>query len=117
MGDVVVSEWQDISSAPKDGKTPILVWFDHEADPYTDPANPQRLTDYAANAESGDYFAGKGVAIAVWRDGYHDSDGWESGNEYWVPGHWFGYHNGDATDHAVNALFWKPLPPPPEDNN
>lgn len=105
--------WMPIKTAPKDESLPILAWFDHDADTYHDPDDTNRLTDYAAVAEGGDFLTGKGCAIVVWRDGYHDSDGWESGNSYWVPGGWFSYLDGDATDHIANALFWMPLPSPP----
>ena len=107
------ARWQPIETAAKDEATPILAWFDHDADPYQDPTDPIRLTDYAAVAEGGDFLTGKGWAIVVWRDGYHDSDGWESDNSYWVPGGWFAYLNGDATDYIANALLWQPLPEPP----
>ncbi len=105
--------WRPIETAQKDEQAPILAWFDHDADPYQDPSNPGRLTDYAAIAEGGDFLSGKGVAIVVWRDGYHDSDGWESYQSYWVPGGWFAYLDGDATDYVVNATNWMPLPTPP----
>lgn len=36
-----VDGWRPIESAPKD--QPVLVWFDHDADPYRDPANPDLL--------------------------------------------------------------------------
>lgn len=108
--------WQPIETALKDEAVPILVWFDHDADTYYDPADPMRLTDYAAIAEGGDYFKGSGVAVAIWRDGYHDSDGWESANSYWVPGGWFDFHDGDAADQVVNATHWMPLPAPPSDS-
>lgn len=108
--DMGVDGWQPISTAPKDETVPILVAFDHDADPYQDPNNPDHLTDYAAVAEGGDFLSGKGVSMVVWRDGYHDSDGWESGNSYWVPGGWFAYLNGDATDYVVNAILWMPIP-------
>ena len=109
-----MSAWQPIDTAPKDEAKPILVYFDHDADPYQDPNDPVRLTDYAANAESGDYLSGNGVAMAVWRNGYHESDGWEAANSYWVPGGWFAWLDGDAADQVANALFWQPLPEPPE---
>lgn len=109
-----MSGWQPIETAPRDEKTPIIVWFDHGADTYRDPQNSDRLTDYACNAESGDFLSGKGVAMVVWRDGYHESEGWESGVSYWMPGGWFAWIDGDADDRAANALFWQPLPPPPE---
>lgn len=103
-------DWQPIESAPRDEQSPILVCYDHDADPYQDPEDSKRLTDYAAIAEGGDFLAGKGVTIAVWREGYHDSDGWESAQSYWVPGGWFAYLNGDATDYVVNAIRWMPVP-------
>lgn len=107
-------DWQPIETAKKDEKTPILAWFDHGADPYQDPENPDRLTEYSSVAEGGDFLGGKGVAMVVWRDGYHDSDGWESANSYWVPGGWFAWLDGDATDHIANATHWMPLPKPPK---
>lgn len=110
-------EWQSIDSAEKDETVPILVWFDHDADTCNDPRDMMRLTDYAANAEGGDYLSGKGVALAVWRNGYPESEGWESGDSYWVPGGWFAWLNGDATDYAVNALWFMPLPTPPVDED
>lgn len=109
----IPSAWSPIETARKDETKPILVYFDHDADPYQNPADPARLTDYAAIAEGGCFLTGKGVAIAVWRDGYHDSDGWESANSYWVPGGWFAWLDGDAADQVCNALFWQPLPEPP----
>jgi len=108
-----MSEWQLIDTAKRDEKAPILIWFDHDADPYNDPTDPTRLTDYAAVAESGDFLSGKGVAIAVWRDGYHESDGWEAANRYWVPGGWFAWLDGDAADQVANATHWMPLPSAP----
>ena len=109
-----MGEWKPIETAKMDEKTPILVWFDHDADPYQDPLRPGRLTDYAAVAEGGDYISGRGVTVAVWRDGFHESDGWEAANSYWVPGGWFPVFDGDAADQICNALYWMPLPPPPE---
>lgn len=96
-------------STPRD--RPVLVYFDHSADPYNDPADPMRLTDYAANAE-GNFLTGKGVAIAIWSDGYLDRDGLEAANSYWIPGCWFAYLDGDVTDYAVNALLWCEIPVP-----
>jgi hypothetical protein len=102
--------WMPIETADRNEKVPVLVEFNHDADPYYDPDDPNRLTNYAANAEGGDYLAGAGVTVAIWRDGYHESDGWESGNSYWMPGGWFAYLNDDATDYAVNATRWMPMP-------
>ena len=108
-------EWQPIETAAKDEKTPILAWFDHDADPYQDPSNPTRLTDYASVSDGGDFLSGKGVAMVVWRDGYHESEGWESAISYWVPGGWFAYIDGDADDRIANATHWMPLPEPPKE--
>lgn len=105
--------WQPISSAPKDA--PILVFYDHDADPYRDPAKPDQLTDYACHAENGDFLSGKGIAVAHWCEGYHESEGWESGIEYWMPAVWCAWFNGDFADHVVNPTHWQPLPAPPAD--
>jgi hypothetical protein len=102
--------WQPIATAPKD--VPVLVYYDHDADPYRDPANPERLTAYAVHAEGGDFLAGKGVAIAHWSEGWVESNGWDS---YWMPSVWFAWLNDDYADHVVNPLFWMPLPPAPEE--
>lgn len=109
-----MTKWQPISTAPRNEDAPIIVRFDHEADPYQDPDNPGRLTDYAANAEGASCLLGKGIALAVWRDGHYASDGWESGDGYWVPGGWFAWLNGDAAEYAVNAILWQETPQPPE---
>ena len=104
--------WQPIETAPKDESSPILIWFDHDADPYYDLANPSRLTDYSAIAEGGDFLNGNGIAVAVWSDGYHESDDGET--RYWIPGGWFVWLNGDAGDQVANATHWMPLPAAPE---
>jgi hypothetical protein len=109
-----MSEWQPIETAPKDENTPVLVWFDHEADPYQDPSNPQRLTDYASNAEGGYFLGGSGIAMAVWRDSYEESDGWEAANSYTIPACWHAWLDGDSADQVCNPLYWMPLPEPPE---
>jgi hypothetical protein len=103
--------WQPIETAPKDRD--ILVWFDHEADPYQDPENPDRLTDYAAWAESGDFMAGKGVCIAKWSPAFWESVD-EYGAGYWLPAWWFAKQFGDY-EYPCNPTHWMPLPDPPED--
>lgn len=104
--------WLPMSMAPRPDKNapPILVKFDHDADPYQDPADPTRLTPYAANAEGGDHLPGKGVCIAVWSPDREESEGWESGIVYTVPGWWFEFADGDCTERAVNPIGWLPLP-------
>jgi len=54
-----MAEWQPIETAPKDG-TNIIAWYDHAADPYRSPTEPNKLTVYAAWADGGDYMAGTG---------------------------------------------------------
>lgn len=102
--------WQPIETAPKDGN--ILVWFDHDADPYQDPDAPGQLTDYAAWAEGGDFMDGKGCCIAMWQPAHFESED-EYGNGFWLPAYWFAYQNGDW-EVVVNPTHWMPLPPPPE---
>lgn len=98
-----------IESAPKDRD--ILVWFDHEADPYQDPHNPDRLTDYAVWAESGEFLDGKGFCIAKWHTAIWESED-EYGNGYWLPSWWFAKENDDY-ERVVNPTNWTDLPVPP----
>jgi len=79
-------DWQDIKSAPKD--VDVLVWFDHEADPYQSPDDTNKLTDYAAWAESGDYMAGSGICVAKWFPQQWERTG-EYGDGYFMPECWF----------------------------
>jgi len=103
-------EWQPIETAPKDRD--ILVWYDHDADPYHHPDNPNLLTDYAAWADSGDFLAGRGVAIARWQDAEWESVD-EYGNGYWLPSAWFAFESDDY-ERVCNATHWMPLPESPE---
>lgn len=103
-------EWQPIETAPKDRD--VLVWYDHDADPYRDPDNPNRLTDYAAWAESGDYLVGRGIAVAKWTPQFWESTG-DYGEGYWMPPVWA--VPGSDRSYAVvcNPTHWMPLPEPP----
>ncbi len=101
--------WQPIDTAPKDYD--ILVWFDHGADPYQDPDNPDRITDYAVWADGGDYMAGKGFAVAKWFPQFWESTD-EYGSGYFLPAMWFCREN-DEYERVCNPTHWMPLPAPP----
>ena len=103
--------WQPIETAPRDG-TDVLVWFDHDADPYQDPHNPEHLTDYAVWADFGNYLTGKGVTIAQWFPEQWEAED-EYGSGYWLPAAWFSRHSDDY-EIACNPTHWQPLPEPPE---
>lgn len=100
-----MSEWKNIETAPKD--RPILVKYDHNADPYIDPNDRNKLTDYASIAEGGDFLTGSGFAVVVWANGYHDDNGYEDPyGPYWVPGGWFLCINGEPSDYICNPVGW-----------
>lgn len=109
-----MTEWNtNMDEAPKD--VPVLVFYDHDADSYQDPDNPGNLTDYACHTEGGEYFSGKGVAIAQWCKGWYEDDGWESTTTpYWLPACWVAQFDGDNSQYVVNPTAWMPLPAPPE---
>jgi hypothetical protein len=102
--------WQPIETAPKG--VDVLVWYDHDADQYLDPESPDKLTNYAAWAESGDFMDGTGYCIARWFP-----QQWESTDEYgsgfWLPAAWFAAENDDFA-RVVNPTHWMPLPEPPD---
>lgn len=103
--------WQDIATAPRDRD--ILVWFDHDADPYQDPTNPDKLTDYAVWAESGDFLNNKGWAIAKWQPPHFEIED-EYGTGYWLPAYWFAREGGDY-ERVCNPTHWQPLTEPSAD--
>ena len=104
-------EWQLIETAPKDG-TEIIVWYSHEADPYIDPNDSNKLTDYGANAEGGEFLAGEGLAIAKWVYPEFESTD-EYGSGFWRPGGWFVRDPQLSFEAVCNPVFWQPAPEPP----
>ena len=86
-----------MDEAPKD--RPILVRFDHDADPYH--IGEGRLTLYGAHAEGLSCRAGKGWCIAVWGGG-KDFDEDEGGG--YLPDWWF--QEGSEFEVAVNPVGW-----------
>ena len=104
-------EWQPIETAPKDG-TPVLVWYDHSADPYYEPNDPHKLTNYATWAEGGEFLDGSGVTVAKWCEQF-----WEViddyGDGYWLPAAWFTPGNNQSYECVCNPTGWMPLPAPP----
>lgn len=99
-----MSEWQPIETAPKDRD--ILVWFDNSADPYNEPSNESRLTDYAAWAEGGYFMDGEGICTAKWHDRHWESED-EYGSGHWMPAWWFAKQCDDY-EYVVNPTHWMP---------
>lgn len=104
--------WQPIETAPRDG-THILVYYDHDADPYHDPEEQYHLTKYATWAESGSFMDRKGYCIAAWQPAFWESTD-EYGSGYHLPAWWFA-HQCDDYEYVVNPTHWMPLPSPPQE--
>lgn len=108
-----MTTWQPIDTAPIDRD--ILVWYDHDADPYQDPDNPDnpdRLTPYATWAESGQFLSGSGICIARHHPQYYVDEG-DFGQSYHLPAAWFAREM-DEYDRVVNPTHWMPLPEAPQ---
>jgi hypothetical protein len=76
---------------------PILVWHDHDSDPYYESLGPLeegRLTVYGAHCEGLGYRRDKGYFVAVWGGGVDDDEsgaGW--GPWTHIPDWWFEDHS------------------------
>jgi hypothetical protein len=102
-------QMRSMESAPRDG-TEILVYFDHDADPYQADEDG-KLTSYAAWAEGGDFLDGKGFAIAKWCEAHWESQD-EYGSGYWLPAYWFSRGDDRGYESVVHPVRWCPLPDP-----
>jgi len=86
-----------MDTAPQDG-TPILVYAQHDSDPYHD--GRDRLTPYGAHAEAMGH-APDGFHIVVWGGAYEEED-------FRVPDWWF--VEGSEFETPAAPVCWWPLP-------
>lgn len=103
-----MTQWNPMDAAPKDG-TPILVAYDHDADPFVEDTATGRLTTYGAHCESGaGHMPGTGYCVAVWGGNYEEDvsgEGW--GPWVYIPDYWF-LHDGNM-ETTVNPVAWMPF--------
>jgi hypothetical protein len=91
----------------------VLVWYNHDADPYQDPNDTNLLTDYAVWTEGGDFMDGCGICIAM-KCPQHWERVDEYGAGYWMPSAWFSKENDDY-ERVCNPTHWQALPEAPND--
>jgi hypothetical protein len=99
-----------MSKAPRDG-TLILVWHDHESDPYYE-QNGQRLTIYGSWAEGLGHETEAGMYIAYF--GGEDTEelsGEGYGPHVTYPSWWFKHDNEEM---PLAPVLWMPLPHQPK---
>ena len=105
-----MSEWRPIETAPKDRAT-LLVWHDHDSDPYWD-ERPYKCTPYGAWAEGNGYEKTPGLYLAVWGGGYWDDESGEGwGPVTQMPDWWFKHDS--EYEQPLAPTHWMPLPEPP----
>ena len=102
--------WQPMETAPKDRD--ILVWHDHESDPYYDPNDPDKLTDYAVWCEIHGYLDYRGLMIAKWLPQQFETVD-EYGGGINMPA-WWHVKSVDDYEMVCNPTHWMPLPQEPE---
>jgi hypothetical protein len=102
--------WQPIESIPaefKDGRK-VLVWHDHESDPYHEPEPSTRLTTYGAHCEGlSNTELRPGAYIARFGGAYDEDEGY-------IPAWWF-KDDADGWEHPLAPTHFMPLPAPPKE--
>ena len=102
----ILMEWFDLSTAPRDG-TPVLVWHDHESDPYH--LGEGKLTIYGAWCEGNGHEGTPGIYIAKLGGGYDEElsgEGW--GPFVHMPDWWFKHDDPDR-EHPLAPTHWSPI--------
>lgn len=99
-----MSEWQPISTAPKDKL--IVGWCSHDADAYF--IDDKRLTLYGAHVE-GLSHAHDGPNVIEWGGAWDDRTHEDEGAGH-LGDWWFVY--GSNFECAANPTHWIPLPEP-----
>jgi len=98
--------WLSIEGIPaelKDGRK-VLVWHDHDSDPYHEPEPSERLTTYGAHCEGLWSEKEAGVYVAQFGGAYDEEEGY-------IPAWWF--KAGDDWEHPLAPTHYRPLPNPP----
>jgi hypothetical protein len=90
-----------ISEAPAGLK--LVAWCDHEADPYQDPHDDNRLTTYGAHVE-GMSHAKDGWNVVEWLPGQFYGNAMAGEPEYYMEAWWF-VHGTDG-EVAANPIGW-----------
>ena len=98
---ITITEWQHISTAPKD--RPILGLCKHDADKYW---YEGKLTTYAAHCEERSNVS-DGIHVLEWGGEYSESN-LEEGYSFTIPNWWF--RAGSHFEEVANPTHWLPIP-------